>query len=726
MTYMPVQPDVSFADRRRAAPDEQAISDISPWEILRGIWARKELVLVVFIIFMTLAFIWVNTVTPTFTVETRLLLEPRNNEVSNFDVNGTPSMPDSETLQSEIQVITSRPLITRLVNDLNLDADPEFNPAIRSGMFGTPRNRPTDIDVVVREVLSKLTVFQKTASRVIAINFSASRPETAASIANRLAELYIAQLIEQRAGVNNEATNWLKTQIEELRIKVRNSEAKAETFRSASGLFLTNGSTLPQQQLTDLNAQLSAAQADQAEAQAKLTNARQLLASGNSVNSAAEVLQSPLIQNLRAQEVALRAQIAQNSETLLPTHPRMMEAQANLRDLNAQIEKEVLKVIDALENQANVAAARVASLRASLNSFQSRMGKLNQDEVTLRALMRDAETNRALLESFLKRYEEANARADVDMRTASARIVSRAEVPSSPSFPKKKSALTFATVAGLIFALMVAFLLEVFARGFRTGEQIERATGMPFLGLVPELGRKGHSTRPADEVVRDPYGGYAEAIRMLQANVLTARIGNRHARTVLIASAQSAEGKTTTAASLARMLAMAGYRTIMIDADMHRPALPTALGVPSQAGLAELLTGRAAFHHVITRDHMSHAHVMQAGSRLPNPTAALASAQMVSVLNALQQTYDFVIIDSPAAMSAADAQILVRLADVTVLNVRWCKTSRRVVMRALKILSATGGRRVGILMTRVNLKRYSRYSDASLEVYTPRSAQAAA
>lgn len=724
MTYLPIQNEIAFADRRRSAPDDQAISDISPWEILRGIWARKELVAAIFVISMALAMGWIYTVTPSYTVETRVLLEPRNNEISNFDAMSSPSMPDAETLQSEIQVMTSRPLIQRLITDLNLDSDPEFNPALRRGFFGGMSNRPTDMDVVASQILGRLSVYQKTASRVIAIDFTASRPETAASIANRLAELYIMQLIEQRSGLNSEATKWLGKQIEELRVKVRDSEAKVEAFRAASGLFLTNGSTLPQQQLTDLNSQLTIAEADRAEAQAKLENARALLASGNAVNSAAEVLQSPLIQNLRQQEVALRAQIAQNAETLLPTHPRMLEAQANLRDLDEQIEKEVRKVISALDNQANVAAARVGSLRASLAALKTRMGTLNQDEVQLRALQRDADTNRALLESFLKRYEEANAKADIDTRTASARIVSRAEVPSTPTFPKKSSAMVFAAIASLILSLAVAFLLEVFAQGFRTGEQIERATGMPFLGLVPELGRMANA-RPADEVVRDPYGGYAEAIRMLQANVLTARIGNRRARTVLVASAQAGEGKTTTAASLARMLAMAGYRTILVDADMHRPAAPLALGVPMQAGLAELLTGRANFHHVISRDTLSYAHVLQAGGRLPNPTAALASAQMASVMSALQQTYDFVIIDSPAALSAADAQVLVRLADVTVLNVRWRKTSRHVVNRVLRILAATGGRRVGILMTRVDLKRYKRYTDATLEAYTPRSARAA-
>jgi capsular exopolysaccharide synthesis family protein len=578
-------------------------------------------------------------------------------------------------------------------------------------------NPSTDIEDITNVVLSRLEVYQKTNSRVIAIVFTSVDPRMAAIVPNRLAELYIAQQVELRTGVNSEATKWLAEQIEELRGKVQQSEAAVETFRTKSGLFLTNGSTVPQQQLTELNTQLSTAEADRAAAQATLGNARALLASGNAVNSAAEVLQSPLIQNLRQQEVALRAQIAQMSETLLPTHPRLQESQANLADLETQIEKEVHKIIEALENAARVANARVNSLRASLTRLQRRMGQLNQDEVQLRALQRTADTNRALLESFLLRYQQANARAEADAQAANARIVSRAQQPTEPTFPRMSAALTFATVAGVIFAFLVTFLIEVFARGFRTGEQAERATGMPFLGLVPETDARRGKATPADDLLRDPSGPYSEAIRALQGHVLLARVGDRRARTVLVTSATEGEGKTETAASLARAFALGGYRTIVVDADMRSAAMHEALNLERRPGLADLLMSRAAFQHVIRKDSASPAHVLQAGTPLANPTAALASSQMLWVLNALQQTYDYVIVDSPAALAAADAQVLAKFADVNVLVVRWSSTSRRMVARALKLLSAASSRRVGILLTRVNLRRYRRYGDEALQEY---------
>lgn len=730
MSNIQSTPSVTFGDRRRAAPDAPGASDISPWELLRGIWARKELIFVAFLGFMILAFVWLMTVTPTYTVESRLLLSTRTGEVSSFDNGNTPTPPDAETVQSEIQLMTSRPLIARLIADLKLGNTPEFNPALRSSLIGKLSGKldslpgVPDRDRMIDRVLSRINVYQKGTSRVIAISATSVNAATAAAIANRLGELYIAQQIEQKNNLNSEATKWLAQQIDDLRDKVQISEAAVETFRSESGLFLTNGSTVPQQQLTDLNAQLSVAEADRAETEAKLENARSLAAEGSNVNSAAAVLQSPLIQSLRQQEVALRAEIAQMSETYLPSHPKMVSSEANLADLDRQIRKEVDKVIQGLANDARVADARVGSLRASLKRLQSRMGSLNQDEVQLRALERDASTNRSLLESFLKRFEEANARAEADARTANATLVSRAQILTEPTFPKQGEALTLSIFAGLFLALIVSVFAEVFSRGFRTAEQVERVTGTPFLGLIPELGRRV-AGGPAADVQSDPLGIYAEAIRGLQGSVMLARIGNRRARTVLITSSQKDEGKTATATSLARVLAMGGYRTLLLDADLRSPSVHVTLGMPEQPGLSDLLMGRAAFNQVIRQDFGSYAHIMQAGAPMPNPTAALASSQMQWVLKALEQAYDYVIIDSPPVMAAADAKVLAKMADVTVLVTRWSVTSRRVVGRVLKMLSAASGKRVGILLTRVNLRRYRRYTDSVIEEYTARPNRAA-
>lgn len=730
MSNIQSTPSVTFGDRRRAAPDAPGASDISPWELLRGLWARKELIFVAFAGFMLMAFAWLMTVTPTYTVETSLLLSTRTGEVSSFDANNIPTPPDAETVQSEIQLLTSRTLIARLIADLKLAQDPEFNPALRTSAFGRLSgqldSRPglPDSERIIDRVLGKLAIYQKGTSRVIAVSFTSINADTAANVANRLAELYIAQQIEQKNKLNADATKWLGEQIEDLRSKVQSSEAAVETFRAESGLFLTNGSTVPQQQLTDLNSQLSVAEADRAETEAKLENARSLLAEGNAVNSAAAVLQSSLIQSLRQQEVALRAEIAQMSETYLPSHPQMISSQANLADLDRQIAKEVDKIIQGLSNEARVAGARVASLRASLKRLQARMGSVNQDEVQLRALERDAATNRALLESFLTRYEEANARAEADARTANATIVSRAQKLSEPTFPKRGESITLAIVAGLFLSLIVSVFAEVFSRGFRTAEQVERVTGTPFLGLIPELARKTNGG-PAADVQQEPLGVYAEAIRGLQGSVMLARIGERRARTVLITSSQKDEGKTSTATSLARVLAMGGYRTLLLDADMRSPSVHITLGMPEQAGLSELLTGRASFGQVIRQDFGSYAHIIQSGGVLPNPTAALASSQMQWVLKALEETYDYVIIDSPPVMAAADAKVLAKMVDVTVLVTRWSSTSRRVVGRVLKMLSAASGRRVGILLTRVNLRRYRKYTDSVIEEYTARPNRAA-
>ncbi|HCX67718.1 MAG TPA: hypothetical protein DHK64_09340, partial [Rhodobiaceae bacterium] len=156
---------VTFGDRRRNAPNESAAGDISPWEVLRGVWARKEIILGAFLAFMVVAAFWLFTATPTYTVETRVMLAPRAGEISTFDNESSPLLPDVQTLQTEIQVLTSRPLIARLITDLGLASNPEFNPALRSPgflrriavAFGMRARHPvTDIEEITDVVLSRL------------------------------------------------------------------------------------------------------------------------------------------------------------------------------------------------------------------------------------------------------------------------------------------------------------------------------------------------------------------------------------------------------------------------------------------------------------------------------------------------------------------------------------------------------------------------------------------
>jgi len=718
------QSQVVFGDRRRpvSAPGDDAIN---PWEVLRGIWARKEIAIGTAILILVLSLIWISTVTPTYTAEALLRIEPRAGEISRFDDLSPLSPPDQGTVESEIQELFSYTLIADLVREAKLDQTSEFNPTLRkpgflSSLLSPDKKRETPMAEMVDRVRGNLSVYRKAESRVISITFTSEKAERSALVANTLARLFIEKQIEARQALHNSATHWLREQITLLQDEVRKSEAAVESFRAQHGLFSTGGSneaerstTLPQREMTELSSQLVQAEAAYSEAQARLKLARELADGRQDVDTVAEVLNNDLIQNLRQQEVQLQAQIAEMSATLLPSHPRMQQAAANLKDLHGRIESEVGKIASALENEAEIARTRVNTIRANLNRLKGRMGALNQNEVELRALERQAAANRQLLESFLKRYEEASARIEADARAADARVISTAETPVKPGFPQKSALLVIAIAASLFGGVIVAFLVQVLAPGFQTPEQVERTTGTPFLGMVPEAdGAAPLDTLTSDPVYR-PSSAFSESLRALLGHVMTAQVAGRPARSVTITSSLKGEGKTALALGLARTAALGGRRVILVEANLYAPAVHAALRDQARWGLSEILTGRASFEHVIHRDRLSTAHILQAGAPLANPTAALGSDRMSWILSALAQTYDYVIVDTPALTEASDAQILSRQTDVTVLAVQWRRTGKRAVSRAIKQLAAATSRRVGTVLTRINRKAYRALTEDS-------------
>lgn len=713
--------NANFGDRRRAPTS----SDIDPWDLLRAIWARKERLLILFVLFLTVGAFWVLTMSPSYVAEAQLSIKPRSGEVSRFDTPERPQLADPISIESEVQILTSGALVPALIRKLNLHQLPEFNPALRNGgvlsqfmqIFGiTSKAKPASISAITENVLDRLSVYRRGESRVIAIRFTSGDAKRAAALANAYAEIYISQQVTDANDLNAEATLWLKGQIENLRDEVALSEAAVEQFRGQTGLFPANNTTLPREELSQISAQLSQAQADRSSVMARLSLATELVETEGAIDTTTEVLASPLIQNLRQQEVQLRAQIAELSATLLPSHPRMRTSQANLQDLRLQIGREVAKLIRSMENEAHIANERVRTLSARVGRLKGRMARLGQQEVELRALEREAVANRTLLEQFLGRYEAASARASADGSVANASIVSRATVPNSAAAPNRKSAMVLAIIGSAIGAIALVFLIEAMAPGFRTAEQIERQTGMPFLGTLPAISGAKSSAGIAANSVRNPYGHIAEALRRLQSNLLLARVGGNAARTLLVTSAVDGEAKSGVAGGLARLMAQSGYRVLLIDADLRRPGVNQTLGLHPTLGLSEVLGGQIEFERVVMRDHSSSLHVLQAGGQVSNPTSLLGSSRMSWLMYALVQSYDYVVIDGPPVHSASEAPVLSQLTDVTVMCVKWGATNRRSVMRALKSLAAASTRRVGVFLTGVDRQQYRRLTDEAADV----------
>jgi capsular exopolysaccharide synthesis family protein len=384
----------------------------------------------------------------------------------------------------------------------------------------------------------------------------------------------------------------------------------------------------------------------------------------------------------------------------------LINAKAELQDLRAKIDLEVKRIVQSLQNEISVASAREQSLQRSLDQFGSRLSKSNSDEVTLRALERDADAARSTLETFLQQAHQLNAQDTLRAQQPDVTLISYAPVPSEPSFPKRMLLVALAVVVSGLIALVLVLVIEQLDVGFRSSEQLEQAFGIPVLGSIPDMGRRRRSNkRGARYVLEQPTSSFAEAIRRAHTKLLH----EPTIRTVQLTSAEPGEGKTTLALNLAQTDARLGRRVLLVDADFRRSEVADILELRKSPGLIDVLTERARFEHAVQTDK-SGADVLVAGGFQPSASEMLVLRNLAPLLSPLREQYDLIIFDAPPVISLVDAAVVAGFVDRTILVVRWAGTRRSVVSHALNEIVAAGGTLGGVILSMVNVKEHALYS----------------
>ncbi len=746
--------DVDSFEERRAASRRIGASMLSGKmpevdlnEIFRTIWRRKKILIGTILLIMSAAFVSVHQLTPRYVSVAQVMIDPRQNQVVDIQsvISGLPQ--DLETIESEIEIIKSRRLAENVIKRLRLYDDPEFNPGLRKTaewrkylqisrylpdsileMIQPPQKSVLSEEQkqdrlrvqIVNSFLAHLDIDRKGRSRVIEIRYESEQAGLSTRIANTLADVYIVDQLEAKFEATKRATEWLNERVSKLRKAVTDSERAVETYRKQSGLLRGRGVTLATQQISELNSQLIVARTKRAEAEARLSQVLNLLRTSGGVDSAAEVLSSPLIQRLRGQEAQTLRRAAELSQEFGDKHPKMINARAELADLRKKIKSEVDKIVQNLRNEVGVALARERTLKSNLDSLEARVGNLNTSEVQLRALEREAEANRALYKTFLSRFKETGQQAEIQQ--ADARIISRADVPTAPAFPKKNLLYAVAFAGASLLGMMLIFLIEKLDRGFRSMTQIETSTGIAAIGLIPHLGgMKSINSTPYDYVISKPSSAFGESLRSLYTSILLSNV-DKPPKTVLITSSVPNEGKTSISISLARQVAKQSQKqVVLIDGDLRRPQVHRSLGLPVAPGLVEYLSGNASIEEILHRDDASGAIVITAGGIPNNPTDILASDQMRRLVTMLAETNDLVFIDSPPVHVVSDPKVLAQLADKTIYVVRWAETRREVVLTGLKQIVDVGTDIAGVVLSMVNVRRHSQYGYGDSGYYYGRS-----
>jgi uncharacterized protein involved in exopolysaccharide biosynthesis/Mrp family chromosome partitioning ATPase len=643
----------------------------------RAVWQKKTRIIALTLLSAATAFAVVNSITPRYRSESRLLLEARENIFMRAEADksqGDRTNLDPEAVTSQIQIMLSRDLAHQVIKKEKLNELPEFDPALGGmsplrtilGLIGMAR----DVSALSRDertleaFYDRLNVHAIEKSRVIGVDFSSSNPQLAANVANTIAETYLSLQQSAKTDQTRAASTWLATEIEKMRTNVANAEAKVEAYRSRSNLFVgSNNTSLPNQQLTEINSQIAAARGQKADLEARARQLRELVRSGEPIDSS-DIANSESMRRLTEQGNALRSQLAEQSTTLMSQHPRIKELRAQIAEVERAKRAEGERLARQLDNDAKVAGDRLQTLMASLDQVKKLASQTNEQDVELRALERDAKSQRELLESYLVKYSEASARDNINAAPPEARIISRASPAIKPSYPKIMSTVLIAAFAAFVlsagFTATAALLVPPPAPGGYGYNYAPAGYGAPAYAADP------HAPLPPQPVPQaPPYMASPPIMPAMQAMMppvvpvstveqlaYSLRQAGEAGRRVAIAGSQRNAGTTYAAITLARTLAKEA-NVVLVDFAFGAPNLSVISTDPNAPGIAELVRGAASFGDVITRDQFSNVHLVATGNVGVDGPALAASPMLATVIEALAQSYNYVVIDAGAVPEVA-------------------------------------------------------------------------
>lgn len=743
------EPETAEPSPRAPAPVFVTTETYDVWWLISILRRRTRLLLVVMTVIPILTALYVSALPKQYSASSRLLIEAQRERVLGIEAMIPSLTGDSNTVQTEAEYIASREIAIRTVEALGLIGDPEFNEEldeaarrhwaqrllaslpdmladalapllnwlVRDGDRWTTQSEgppPDTLALVTDEYLERLSVEASRLARVITIRFRSTDPETAARVANGVADNYLRDIRERRETALRRASAFLTDRVSGLRQSVIDAERKLEQFRRDNGLVESGGATLLLQQITHLNEQLIAAETDRATAEARFSQVKTLSATAGGLESLDGSLRSDVVAELRRQEGELRRRIAELQAQFQPRYPALVQARDQLADMQRLIGAEVDRIAKSLRNDVQIARVRETNLAEAIRRLQGKLESQTDAEVTLRSLESEVEASRDLYELILTRLKETDVQ-DESVNAPEARIISRAVTPQEAVSPRRGVAVLASVLGAMVLGCFLVLVIEFAIRGFKTPQQLELATGLPVLAQIPLNPDVRHALPVHRLVIERPGSSITQAIRRLRTTVTLSLGEGEASRIVLVTSTISGEGKSSVVEGLATLTAQAGRRVLVIDADMQNPSLHTRFGMANVVGLSEVLSEGVALDDAVEFDPATGIYFLARGHSVPNPDDLLGSDAMDALLRRARRQFDLVIIDTAPVSSVGDALIVTPRVDGVLFVVEWERTHREAVIQSLRDIYEIGENVLGLVLSKVDVRIQS--FDSGTEYY---------
>ena len=637
-------------------------------------------------------------------------------------------------MMTEEAILTSDTLLASVAKDLNLANNPKF----LGGKASTaPATHLSMEDPIVRQGIVKaladgLRVAQVPKTNLMRISFTGLDPKLAQEIVNKVIADYIQNSYESRFKSSQRVSQWLSSQLDELKQQVEASQAKMLDLQKQLGVL---GFDSTHNQIATSLDDLAKA-AGQAKLNRIISESRYRLLSSMDPNTVEGSLDNvpggqglSALAQMRTSLAAARANYALLTATLGPNHPSVKSAKAQIDEMTRETADEQNRLLTSAKSAYELAKANEDQTNAALDQQKADAYKLRDTLVDYTIHQREFEASRTLYEGLQQKLKTAGIEAGLESTEID--IIDSAEMPLEPLMKSQTTIVMTYLMMGLVAGLGLAFLLETLDTGLRSVAEIESITELPSLAIIPRAKRATPDQLSAMttverniNVLTQPKSQFTEAFRSLRTALLLSSTTGREPKYLLCTSATPSEGKTTVSSNLAVIMAQRGTRVLLIDADLRRPNIHHRFGLNGKLGLSTVLSGQNTLEEAVQPvKEVPGLDVLTSGPVPPFPTEMLSSETMSELLRHAGSQYEYVLLDSPPILSVTDGVLLSRMVDAVILVVRHGKSSKNVVRRGRDLLVRSGAPMAGIVLNAVDLNApeyygyygYSGYSYSSLD-----------
>jgi polysaccharide biosynthesis transport protein len=748
------KPELRPVPRRYAEPLQPGAPGQS-YDSLLDYWHtlfRHRITLLSFALVSLCAALLITVVqTPIYRVRTSLEIQNTNfgelRDADSPNSAGSYASPESY-VETQVKLLQSESLIMDVIDKMKLH---ERRPTGAWGAFAWRVHRILSLakisrlperEQMFRQVQRNLTVQSSGNSRLLEILYESPDPKLAADFANTLVSEFIELNQEERWKAAQSTAEWLTSHLNQMKTQLEASEAQLQDYAEASGLsFTSEKDSLAETRLKELQDELSKAQADRIDSQAKYEEAK-----NKSADSLPEILADPTMREERQKLADLQGQYAELSATLTPAHYKVRQVQAQINELEAQIQKERANVLGRIRNEYAAALRREQLLSAARAEQEKVVADQSSKAIHYDTLKRDVDSNRRLYETMLQRVKEASLVAA--MRDSNVMVIDRARPPVLPYRPSLPMNSAIGLLSGLFLGVAYVMVRERFDRRISAPGDAQVYLDLPELGVIPldeaalpmhdshllHFGRSVSAPLPASAKAalrkeapelatwkRKP-SMIAECVRTTLTSILLPNQDREGPQVVVLTSPCMGDGKTTVACNLSIAVAEIGRKVLLIDGDLRRPRLHKVFGMTNTWGLSDELWADFPLESVpisdlVRRTEVSGLSLLPGGSCGVTPTNLFYSPRMSKLLERLRREFDMIMVDAPPMIHLADARVLGRLADGVILVVRAGQTTTESARFAIQRFAEDGTCVLGTVLNSWDPRSSGSYGYGNYGVY---------